>query len=212
MDLLPQAILQKRKQQDEQEIILRLLENVANDREVSQAQFAGHIGIAKGLANAYFNRCLKKGWIKLSHVPRRRYLYYLTPKGFAEKARLSAQFLTYSYCFYRDARADLVATMQEAASNGHSRILVLGAGELAEIAAIVSGECSVEIVGFISKEHPRDEIAGRPVGRCWNDFKDGDGALLATIDDAKEVHEAFRRTTPHVPLHVPKQLIALVQD
>ena len=37
------------------------------------------------------------------------FFYYLTPKGFAEKASLTAQFLSYSYQFYRDARADDVA-------------------------------------------------------------------------------------------------------
>jgi len=82
------ALIKRKKDEAEQEIVLRLLEHVERHDVVSQDGFAKQIGIAKGLANAYFNRCLQKGWIKLRQVPKQRFLYYLTPKGFAEKARL----------------------------------------------------------------------------------------------------------------------------
>ena len=130
------ALIQRKRNEREQEIVLRLLENVADDNDLSQDKFAKRVGIAKGLANSYFNRCLQKGWIKLRQVPKQRFLYYLTPKGFTEKASLTAQFLSHSYKFYRDARADLVTTMEMAAAKGHVRLAVLGDGELAEIAAI----------------------------------------------------------------------------
>lgn len=158
------ALIQKKRNEREQEIVLRLLEHVAEDESLSQAKFAQRIGIAKGLANSYFNRCLQKGWIKLRQVPKQRFLYYLTPKGFSEKASLTAQFLSYSYKFYRDARADLGATMDKAAAKGHKRLAVLGDGELAEIAAIVSEEGPTEIVGFIAEKSTRERIAGRSVG------------------------------------------------
>ena len=44
------------------------------------------MGVALGLANSYLKRCIRKGFIKITEAPANRYLYYLTPQGFAEKA------------------------------------------------------------------------------------------------------------------------------
>ena len=209
---MSEALIQRKRNEREQEIVLRLLEHVADDDALSQAKFAKRVGIAKGLANSYFNRCLQKGWIKLRQVPKQRFLYYLTPKGFAEKASLTAQFLSYSYQFYRNARADLGATMEKAAAKGHMRLAVLGDGELAEIAAIVSEESSAEIVGFVADESTRKRIAGRPVVKSWKMIGKADAAILATLDDAKAVFRAFTKENPDIQVYVPRQLSALVWD
>jgi hypothetical protein len=206
---MSEAFIQRKKSEGEKEIVLRLLEHVEDDGRVSQDRFAKRIGIAKGLANAYFNRCLQKGWIKLRQVPRQRFLYYLTPRGFAEKARLSAQFLTHSYQFYREVRADLIALLREAASQGHTHLAVLGAGELAEIAAIVSEEAPVNVVGFIAPQSTRRSIAGRPVVASWAEVPTAQCALLATLEDTREVLDKFCTDYPAVPVLVPKQLRSL---
>jgi hypothetical protein len=205
------ALIQRKRSESEQEIVLRLLEHVETGGAVSQDRFARQIGIAKGLANAYFNRCLHKGWIKLRQIPKQRFLYYLTPKGFAEKSRLTAQFLTHSYRFYRDARASLDALMRDAGKQGHRRIAVLGDGELAEIALIVSHDSPIEVVGFIAPGSARDWIAHRPVVSSWSELKGVDGAVLATIEDAAAVFDGFRLQQPAVPIFVPKQLRSLLR-
>jgi DNA-binding MarR family transcriptional regulator len=204
------TLIQKKRNESKQEIVLRLLEQVEADDSVSQDRFAKRVGIAKGLANAYFNRCLEKGWIRLRQVPKQRFLYYLTPKGFAEKARLTAEFLTSSYQFYRNVREDMGALMAEAARDGHQRLAVLGAEELAEIIAIVSEESAVEIAGFIAPDSKRLRIVGRPVVASWAGLEAADGAILATFEDARSVYDAFRVEQPTVPLFVPRQLRSLV--
>jgi hypothetical protein len=204
------ALIKKRRNESKQEIVLRLLEDVAADNALSQDRFAKRIGIAKGLANAYFNRCLEKGWIRLRQVPKQRFLYYLTPKGFAEKARLTGEFLISSYQFYRKVRADMGALMADAASQGHRRLAVLGAGELAEIIAIVSEESEIEILGFVDSRSVRQRIAGRPVVASWTDIPNADGALLATFEDTRPIFEAFRAKHPSIPVFVPKQLQSLL--
>lgn len=206
--MAPEAFIKKKQREGEQEIILQLLENVAGDDHVSQSEFATRVGIAKGLANSYFNRCLQKGWIKLKHAPRQRYLYYLTPKGLTEKARLTVQFLSHSYQFYREARADLLAAMNEAQRNGHRRLAVLGDGELAEIAAIISSDALVEIVGFLGSNGRREQIGGIPVVKEWETLRDAEAAVLATVDDARAHCQAVRGYG--VTVYVPKQLSSLV--
>ena len=206
------ALIQRKRTEREQEIFLRLLEHVAEDEGLSQAKFAKQIGIAKGLANSYFNRCLQKGWIKLRQVPKQRFLYYLTPQGFAEKASLTAEFLSASYTFYRRAREDLGQIMDQAAAKGHKRLAVLGAGELAEIAAIVSDEHSTEIIGFYDPVSDRQSIAGRPVVRRWEQMGNVDAALLATVENVQRVHKTFVADHPDLPVFVPRQLQSIVWD
>ena len=204
------ALLQRRRNEGQQEIVLRLLEQVEADESVSQDRFAKRVGIAKGLANAYFNRCLQKGWIRLRQVPKQRFLYYLTPKGFSEKARLTAEFLTSSYQFYRHVRVEMGSLMAEAATQGHRRLAVLGAEELAEITAIVSDEGPIEIIGFVAPKSSRKKIAGRPVVANWSGLQHADGALLATFEEARTVYDAFRAEQSDVPIFVPRQLRSLV--
>jgi hypothetical protein len=209
---MPEALIQKKKTEGDQEIVLRLLEQIEADASVSQDRFAKRVGIAKGLANAYFNRCLQKGWIKLRQVPKQRFLYYVTPKGLAEKARLTAQFLTYSYRFYREVREEMVALMMEAASLGHKQLVILGSDELAEIAAIVSGECPIEIVGFIAPGSARQRIVGRLVISELTGFTEADGAVLATFEEARSMFETFQAERPATRIFVPPQLQPLLWE
>jgi hypothetical protein len=209
---MTEAFIQKRRNESNQEIMLRLLEHVEADNSVSQDGFAKRVGIAKGLANTYFNRCLQKGWIRLRQVPKQRFLYYLTPKGFVEKARLTSEFLMSSYQFYRHLRADVGALMADAAQHGHTRLAVLGYEELAEIIAIVSEESPIEIAGFIAPDSERERLAGRPVVASWSSIEGADGAILATFQGAREVYDTFRAQHPAVTVLVPRQLYPLVWE
>ena len=76
-------------QVEEARIMLSLLESVERDGEQTQRRLASELGVALGLINAYLKRCVTKGLMKVSEAPARRYAYYLTPQGFAEKARLT---------------------------------------------------------------------------------------------------------------------------
>src|SRR5664279_6538825 len=99
-------------------IMLGLLESVARDGAQSQRHLATELDIALGLVNAYLRRCVKKGLVKVSEVPARRYAYYLTPKGFAEKSRLAVEYLSTSFGFFRQAKADCSMVFQAARCRG----------------------------------------------------------------------------------------------
>src|SRR4051812_31085604 len=99
-------------------IVLGLLESVERDGAQSQRKLASELGIALGLVNAYLKRCVRKGLLKARAAPARRYAYYLTPQGFAEKSKLTVDYLTYSFSFFRQARADCAQVMSLATANG----------------------------------------------------------------------------------------------
>jgi DNA-binding MarR family transcriptional regulator len=132
------------------EIVLGVLDVVERDPSVTQRSVARELGIALGLANAYLRRCVRKGLIKVSEVPRRRYAYYLTPQGFAEKSRLTATYLSDSFSFFRKARTQSAELFALAAARGQRRLALLGQGDLAEIASLVAREHPVEIIGVMA--------------------------------------------------------------
>ena len=136
-----------REDAENAQIVLGLLESVERDGGQSQRRLASELGIALGLVNAYLKRCIKKGLVKVSEAPARRYAYYLTPQGFAEKSRLTVEYFTSSFSFFRQARADCAAIFGAAHDRGYRRVAVAGTSDLAEIARICALESGIELAG-----------------------------------------------------------------
>lgn len=133
----------------ETEITLGLLHAVHENSQHTQRSLARELGVALGLANAYLKRCVKKGLIKVTQVPANRYAYYLTPQGFVEKSRLTAEYLSQSFKFFREAReecADLYASCQ---ARGWSRVALAGTGDLCEIAILCARDFPVSLEGVV---------------------------------------------------------------
>ena len=123
----------------DEQVTLELLDAIAERSDVSQRHFAAKLGIALGLTNSYLKRCAKKGLVKIKEVPANRYLYYLTPKGFAEKSRLTARFLSTSLRFYHQSAESCSELFGVCESNDWRRVILCGASDLAEIAYTRSG-------------------------------------------------------------------------
>jgi DNA-binding MarR family transcriptional regulator len=155
--------LDQRARQDDPAITLGILDGVERDSTVTQRRLAGDLGIALGLANAYLKRAARKGLIKVRQVPARRYAYYLTPKGFAEKARLTAEYFSSSLEFYRAARTACAGLLAGAAAMGQRRILLLGSGDLTEVMLISAADAEVEVLAILDTTGAHIRCAGRPV-------------------------------------------------
>ena len=147
---------------DNARIMLGLLESVERGA-TSQRSLADELGIALGLVNAYLKRCVKKGLVKVRQAPARRYAYYLTPHGFAEKSRLTVEFLSSSFGFFRQAKADCSAALQTAAARGLQRIALAGISDLAEVAMICAPENGIKVTAVVDGASKRTHFVGVPV-------------------------------------------------
>jgi DNA-binding MarR family transcriptional regulator len=144
-------------------IVLSVLTSIELDSAITQRKLAHDLGIALGLANAYLRRCVRKGLVKMRQVPLNRYAYYLTPQGFAEKSRLTAEYLTVSLDFFRRARSDCVALFRQCEALGWRKVALYGAGDLAEIAVLSAGETTVEVLCVIDSGPPGRRCGGLPI-------------------------------------------------
>lgn len=161
-------------------IILGLLESVERDGAQSQRKLAAHLGIALGLVNAYIKRCVKKGLLKASEAPARRYVYYVTPKGFAEKSKLTVEYLTYSFRFFREARSDCTELLNLLKSHGCRRVVLAGASDLAEIVRICCLEGGVEIVAVVDPAAAPADVTGVAMAKNFDDVVVPFDAVIVT--------------------------------
>ena len=167
---------------DNQRIILGLLNSVDQDGARSQRHFAAELGIALGLVNAYLNRCIKKGLVKASQAPARRYAYYLTPQGFAEKSRLTVEYLSVSFGFFRQAKADCATALQLAGQRKCGRLAMLGVSDLAEIAAICALETDIVLVAVVDPSSKLNRFIGLPVVAGFEELgATVDGVLVTAL-------------------------------
>src|SRR5882724_1002388 len=171
-----------------------MLNAVEENSVLTQRSLARELGIALGLANAYLRRCVTKGYIKVTHAPAKRYAYYLTPQGFAEKSRLTAQYLAISFDFFRLARSQCSALFVECETSGWTRIALCGAGELAEIAMLCADSHAVRLIGLV-------EAAGGPgIGRL---------PLVGTLDELA-MPDAVLITDQRTPQRTYDRIVTLV--
>jgi DNA-binding MarR family transcriptional regulator len=172
----------------EDALTLEILDVIDRNKDVSQRHLASHLGVALGLANSYLKRCVRKGLIKVSQAPANRYLYYLTPSGFAEKSRLTAQYLSYSLSFYRKAGDSCQRVFDQCERNGWQRLLLCGISDLAEIATLRAMERNITIVGIYDPLSERDIFLNRPV---WTDFsktETHDACMLTDLQAPEKSH------------------------
>lgn len=193
------------RDREENRIVGDILVAVERTDRLSQRQLATQLGVALGLVNTYLNRCVKKGWIKVTHAPARRFAYYLTPQGFAEKTRLTAEFLSWSFQYFRRARNECTALTSDAADRGWTRIGLIGAGELAEIAMLCASESGLVVDVVLDADYPHDHLVRVPVARTFDAALEVDGWLLTAVN-AQAAYDALPITFDRSKLLIPALL------
>ena len=169
------------KAQRDGEVMLELLDAIEKKSDVSQRHLAQHLGVALGLANSYLKRCARKGLIKVIDAPANRYLYYLTPKGFTEKARLTSSYLKSSFSFYREASDSCTRIFKTCAARGFEKVLLCGLSDLAEIALLSATESGVEIIGLYDPHTERNRFFDKPVWHRLDNCDVHDACVIADI-------------------------------
>jgi DNA-binding MarR family transcriptional regulator len=165
---------------ENERIVLGLLSSVETDGARSQRRIAAELGIALGLVNAYLKRCVKKGLVKVSNAPARRYAYYLTPHGFAEKSRLTVQYLSDSFSFFRKAKGDCARIFEEAVARDFKRLVLAGKSDLAEIATLCAVEAGASVVAIVDPQSEGSRFVGVEVFGAYSEVKDAFDAIIVT--------------------------------
>ncbi len=190
-------------QEREEVLTLEILQAIEARSDVTQRHLADRLGVALGLANSYLKRCVRKGLVKITQAPANRYLYYLTPQGFAEKTRLTAEYLSVSFDFYRRASDSVAQALAQCAAAGGHSIVLFGVSELAEIASVRVHDYELDILGTLDPTTARDRFAGKPVWRTAEQLPVFDFALYTALPPATALNEAIAGHVNEERLCVP---------
>ena len=128
---------------------LQLLEEIDQNHTPSQRYLAKKLNVSLGLMNSFIRQLAKKGYFKITTIPKNRVAYILTPMGMAEKSKLTYAYIHHSYQFYKGARDKLRLLFQELEQVGVRRVVFYGIDQFAEIAYISLQETSILMVATV---------------------------------------------------------------
>jgi len=136
---------------------LEILEELSSNGHVTQRELSRKVGIALGLANFYIKRLVQKGYVEVIYLEKNRLDYLITPKGIAEKSRLTYNYIQRSYRYVRKVRIRMREHLKELARDGVGTVVIYGGGDMGEVAYLALQESGIKLVGVIDASR-----AGRP--------------------------------------------------
>jgi len=109
--------------------ILSILREIKKSPELTQRELSSHLGISLGKVNFLLKALIDKGHIKVDNFTKSNnksaYLYYLTPKGVEEKARITYRFLKRKIKEYEDLEQEIRHLKEEVGETKQSHIAKL---------------------------------------------------------------------------------------
>ena len=168
---------------------LQVLDAVSENERITQRTLASKLGIAVGLANLCVKRLVRKGYIKCVNVQSNRMIYLITPKGIAEKTRLTYEFVQYSLHLYRRVRLHLASVLRPLVEGRPKRIAIYGRDEAAALAYLSLKEFGLEPVAIFDGRG-----GGKFIGMAVQSIEEHanvahDFLIVATLDQRSAVVE-----------------------
>lgn len=180
------AAFQDTREETEQKVMVHLLSEIERNPSFTQRGLASELNIALGLMNQYLKRCVTKGWVRASQVSPRRITYFLTPEGFKEKSHIVKDYLARSMTFFRDARAQCEEAFNFFREQGWSKILLVGEGDLADIAKLVASGSNAVI----------------EIGSVEADFKKYDAVIITDVMNPQGTYDAIKHQVDYQRLFI----------
>jgi DNA-binding MarR family transcriptional regulator len=167
---------------------LQFLEEIDNNHSPTQRDLARKFNVSLGLVNSFIKRLARKGYVKVTTIPRNRVRYILTPTGFAEKSRLTYEFIQYSLHFYKKALKNFEDLLNQLQRKGVKRVVFYGAGDLAEIASISLKASDIKLIGVVDDLKKGEKFLGQTIksiaGLSQLEF---DNIIITTIDSKEAI-------------------------
>jgi len=131
---------------------LRLLEELERNPVTSQRELSHKFNIALGVTNACLKRMARKGLIQIRGLGYRRIGYYLTPKGFAEKAKLTLHLISYTVQHYSELKKIIGKKLLDMQRDGLHRIVFYGVSDEMEVAYVTLQGVNLKLVGIVEDD------------------------------------------------------------
>jgi len=175
---------------------LNLLQELEKNPVVSQRELSNKFGIALGVINACLKRMARRGWIRVMGLDHRRIGYYLTPKGFSEKAKLTLHLISWTMQHYSTLKQIIGKRLLEIQEKGIERIVFYGVTDEMEIAYITLQGLNLKLVGIVedAEKISKKQVLGFELKEISEIGSLGpDAVLITSLIDKDEKEERLRR-------------------
>ncbi|MDK3155365.1 winged helix-turn-helix transcriptional regulator [Kamptonema cortianum] len=135
---------------------LPVMEAIEGSSELSQRDISEKTAISLGAVNAVLKDLVHRGWIRAQKIPRKRYAYYLTPQGIAEKTQLALNVFENTLQAYEKVRSMADTHAQRLAQEGHVQVALIGRGAKLELAYLACLQAGIKVEGIYD-----DSAAGK---------------------------------------------------
>ena len=176
---------------------LEILKHVETTPLLNNRLAAAKLGCSVKLSHELLKKMVSKGLLHVKKLHSRRWDYFLTPKGLAEKARITREFLSFSKYFYHEARKASSMLCRKLQEQGVRRVALIGSGDLAEIVYLGVKEWGLELIEvFDNRPSEFFGIQAKPFAATKSSEAD---ALIICVYD-----ENFPMVGPKLPNEVRK--------
>ncbi len=122
-----------------------LLDEIARNSMVTQANLSDRLGIAIGSVNWYIKRLIHRGWVKVSHLDRTRLKYDLTSEGMKVFSQRAISYARDSLKVYGDFRNKARALAAQLKHQGVQKVYLNGDDEMMDILRLTCIEVGFQI-------------------------------------------------------------------
>jgi len=110
-----------------------ILDMIEKNTNITQREMSKTIGIAVSMVNDYLDEYEKKGFIKRKYLSTKNVEYIITKKGIERRKILNIGYLKSTHNVYQAAKENIYSFLSQVINRGFQKILLYGAGEVAEI-------------------------------------------------------------------------------
>ena len=167
---------------------LTLFNTVESSPDINQRKLAQELDISLGLANTYFQRVLKKGWVRAKQVKPRRWLYFLTPQGALEKSRLSLSYIHRTLESFRELKRKGDEHLRILSKKGVRGIHLCGEDDLTEVLTYCLSGFEIELLSVIPEKTLINETEPSKEPK-FPELKTGELIMLASLEHRELIAE-----------------------
>jgi DNA-binding MarR family transcriptional regulator len=184
---------------------LSLLQELEKNPIISQRALSNKFGIALGVTNACLKRMVHRGWIRITSLNHHKIGYFLTPKGFAGKAKLTLHLISWTVQHYSTLKDIIGERLLQMQNKGVERIVFYGVSDEMEIAYVTLQGLNLKLVGIVEDEEKmnRKEVFGFELkGVNQIETLKPDAVLITSFTGQDEKKEKLRKFLDLQRVHI----------
>lgn len=112
----------------------KIIDALSQKKLSTQREISHHTGISLGLTNIIIKRLVKKGFLKIKKINKRRIFYYLTPKALLQRSIRTYNYIEKTVKDVIEIKKRIQSAVVQKINSDYKKIFITGKNEIAEIA------------------------------------------------------------------------------